>query len=82
MQSIDVLAPVVLPGPLAVSNAAPDRAAPAADRLSFAQHLERKQDVLTPAGRRGDRVAPGTEAGVRLVEHFLGKIDRANFLFL
>lgn len=65
MQSIDVLAPVVLPGPVSANNAAPGRAAPAADRLSFAQHLERKQDVLAPAGRRGDRGAPGTDAGVR-----------------
>ena len=66
MQTIDVLAPVVAPGPLAANNAAPGRPAPATDRLSFAQHLERRQDVIAPAGRRGDRVAPATEAGVRL----------------
>ncbi len=66
MQTIDVLAPVVSAGPSAGNSAAPGRPAPAADRLSFAQHLEHRQDVLAPAGRRGERVAPGSGPGARL----------------
>ena len=66
MQTIDLLAPVVSPGALAANTAAPGRPMPAADQLSFAQHLELRQDMFAPVGRSGERGAPGTEAGVRL----------------
>ena len=64
MQTIDVIAPGVSPGPSPANNAGPGRPAPAADRRSFAQHLERQQDVIAPVGRPGERVAPGTGPGV------------------
>ena len=67
MQSIDLIAPGVTPGVLPANNAAPVRPAPAANRLSFAQHLELRQDMFAPVGKSGERGAPGTEAGVRLV---------------